>query len=58
MSFLVLKFQIVEADGIAVLDPHVLHPLEESGLFQRMEDMGVQDGDTVCLYNLEFEYQK
>ena len=32
--------------------------LRESGLFQRMEDMGVQDGDTVCLYNLEFEYQK
>ena len=32
--------------------------LRESGLFQRMEAMGVQDGDTVCLYNLEFEYQK
>lgn len=32
--------------------------LRESGLFQRMEEMGVQDGDTVCLYNLEFEYQK
>ena len=32
--------------------------LRESGLFQRMEDMGVQDGDAVCLYNLEFEYQK
>ena len=32
--------------------------LRESGLFQRMEDMGVQDGDIVCLYNLEFEYQK
>ena len=32
--------------------------LRESGLFQRMEDLGVQDGDAVCLYNLEFEYQK
>ena len=32
--------------------------LRESGLFQRMEEMGVQDGDIVCLYNLEFEYQK
>ena len=32
--------------------------LRESGLFERMEAMGVQDGDTVCLYNLEFEYQK
>ena len=32
--------------------------LREAGVFQQMEDMGVQDGDPVCLYNLEFEYQK
>ena len=32
--------------------------LREAGVFQQMEDMGVQDGDNVCLYNLEFEYQK
>ena len=32
--------------------------LRESGLFERMEAQGVQDGDTVCLYNLEFEYRK
>ena len=32
--------------------------LRESGLFERMEARGVQDGDTVCLYNLEFEYRK
>ncbi len=31
--------------------------LRESGLFQRMEEMGVQDGDEVNLYGLEFEYQ-
>ena len=31
--------------------------LRESGLFARMEAQGVRDGDTVCLYNLEFEYQ-
>ena len=31
--------------------------LREAGVFQQMEDMGVQDGDLVCLYNLEFEYQ-
>ena len=31
--------------------------LRESGLFARLEEMGIQDGDTVCLYNLEFEYQ-
>lgn len=32
--------------------------LRESGAFQQMEDAGVQDGDLVCLYNLEFEYRK
>ena len=31
--------------------------LRESGLFERMEAMGVKDGDTVSLYDLEFEYQ-
>ena len=31
--------------------------LREAGVFQRMEDLGVRDGDTVSLYNLQFEYQ-
>ena len=31
--------------------------LRESGLFERMEAMGIQDGDTVSMYDLEFEYQ-
>jgi len=31
--------------------------MREAGVFQRMEDLGVKDGDTVCLSNLEFEYQ-
>lgn len=31
--------------------------LRESGLFDRMEGMGVKDGDLVSIYNLEFEYQ-
>jgi len=31
--------------------------LRESGLFTRLEEMGIQDGDIVSLYNLEFEYQ-
>ena len=26
-------------------------------LFQRLEEMGIEDGDIVSLYNLEFEYQ-
>jgi len=32
--------------------------LREAGVFQRLEDMGVEDGDPVCMYNLEFEYQR
>ena len=32
--------------------------LRDSGLYQRLEEMGIQDGDTICLYNLEFEYRK
>ncbi|MBQ1241642.1 MAG: Obg family GTPase CgtA, partial [Oscillospiraceae bacterium] len=32
--------------------------LRESGLFTRLEEMGIQDGDIVSLYNLEFEYQR
>ena len=32
--------------------------LRESGLFARMEEMGIQDGDTVSMYNLEFDYQR
>ena len=31
--------------------------LRESGLFDRLEQMGIQDGDLVSMYNLEFEYQ-
>ena len=31
--------------------------LRESGRFARLEEMGMQDGDIVSLYNLEFEYQ-
>ena len=32
--------------------------LRESGLFDKLEAMGIKDGDIVSLYNLEFEYQK
>ncbi len=32
--------------------------LRESGLFDRLEELGIHDGDTVSLYNLEFEYQR
>jgi GTP-binding protein len=32
--------------------------LRQSGLFDQLEALGIQDGDTVSLYNLEFEYQR
>jgi len=32
--------------------------LREAGVFQRLEEMGIQDGDTVSMDGLEFEYQK
>ncbi len=31
--------------------------LREAGVFQQLEDLGIQDGDLVSMYNLEFEYQ-
>ncbi len=31
--------------------------LREAGVFQRLEELGIQDGDLVSMYNLEFEYQ-
>ena len=32
--------------------------LRQSGLFDRLESMGIQDGDVVSLYDLEFEYAR
>jgi len=32
--------------------------LRNAGVYQRLEDMGIKDGDTVSIYNLEFEYVK
>ena len=31
--------------------------LREAGVFERLEAMGIKDGDTVGIYDLEFEYQ-
>ena len=31
--------------------------LRRSGLFERLEDMGIQDGDTVSIYDFEFDYE-
>ncbi len=32
--------------------------LRQSGLFGRLEEMGIKDGDIVSMYDLEFEYQR
>ena len=32
--------------------------LHKCGLFRRLEDMGIQDGDTVDIYDFVFEYQR
>ena len=32
--------------------------LRKCGLFSRLEEMGIQDGDVVNIYDLEFEYQR
>ena len=32
--------------------------LRKSGLFKRLEEMGIQDGDVVSIDDLEFEYQR
>ena len=32
--------------------------LRENGVFERLEERGIRDGDTVDLYGLQFEYQR
>ncbi|MBQ7255719.1 MAG: GTPase ObgE [Oscillospiraceae bacterium] len=32
--------------------------LRKSGVFERLEAMGVQDGDTISIYDFEFEYER
>ncbi|MBO6093871.1 MAG: Obg family GTPase CgtA, partial [Oscillospiraceae bacterium] len=32
--------------------------LKESGLYDRLEEKGIRDGDTVCIYDLMFDYRQ
>ena len=32
--------------------------LRQRGLFDTLKQMGIQDGDIVSMYDLEFEYQR
>ena len=34
------------------------HSLRAAGVFDWLEDLGVQEGDTISLYDLEFEYRR
>ncbi|MCL2628297.1 MAG: Obg family GTPase CgtA, partial [Oscillospiraceae bacterium] len=31
--------------------------LRSNGVFKRLEDLGIKDGDTVSIYNMEFDYE-
>ena len=31
--------------------------LRQSGIFDRLEQMGIREGDTVSMYDLDFEYR-
>ena len=47
----------LSADGIKVKTPGDLYFLREEDVAE-LERMGIQDGDIVSMYNLEFEYQR
>jgi GTP-binding protein len=32
--------------------------LRTAGIFDRLEDLGIKEGDTVSIYDLEFEYRR
>ena len=32
--------------------------LQNSGIIEKLEEMGIQDGDTVDIYDLQFDYQR
>ena len=32
--------------------------LQSSGIIEKLEEMGVEEGDTVCVYDIEFDYVK
>jgi len=32
--------------------------IRNAGVYKRLEDMGIEDGDTISIYNMEFEYEE
>ncbi len=54
MEKLVRNVNFSDTESMAYFD----RALRNAGVFQRMEEMGIKEGDTVSIYNLEFDYQK
>ncbi len=51
---LLARVNLSDSEGRAYFDRR----LREAGVFDRLEDLGVREGDTVALYNWEFEYRR
>ena len=32
--------------------------LQSAGIYAKLEEMGIEDGDTVSIYDFEFEYER
>lgn len=45
---------------MTILNPEIIfdRQLRKCGLFDRLEGLGIRDGDTVSIYNWEFTYEK
>lgn len=37
---------------------HFDRTLRQAGIYERLESLGIKEGDTVSIYNLEFEYRR
>ncbi len=54
MEHLVRNVNFTDTESLAFFD----RTMRAAGIFERMEEMGIKEGDTVSLYNLDFEYKK
>lgn len=54
MEKLVRNTNFTDPESMAFFD----RTLRNAGVFTRLEEQGIKEGDTVSIYNLEFEYQK
>jgi len=54
MDWLLSTINLTDNESRAFFD----RMLRDSGLFERLEEMGIQEGDTVRIDEMEFEYKK